>query len=66
MGVSCSAALPFVVFGLVIVNHVVEVGRSRCSGHLGDRRSGVGRQWRFTVEALEDIHRAPSRNSSGF
>ena len=66
MCVSCSAALPFVVFGLVIVNHVVEVRRGRCSGHFGDRPTGVGRQRRFAVEALEDIHRAPSRNSSGF
>lgn len=67
MCVSCSAALPFVVFGLFIIDHVVEVGCRRCSGHLGDWSTGVGTwQRRFTVEALEDIHGTPSRKSRGF
>ena len=47
--VPCSAALAFVVFGLVVVYHIVKVGRRRCSGHLCDRPSGVGRQRRSAV-----------------
>ena len=56
MCVSCSAALPFVVLGLVIIDHVVKIGRCRCPGHLGDWPGVVGRQRRFDVEALEQIH----------
>jgi hypothetical protein len=65
MCVSCSAALPFVVFSLVIVDHVIEIGRCRCSGHLGDRPTGVVGQRRFAVKTLEDIHGTPSRKSRG-
>ena len=66
MGVPCSAALPFVVVSLVIIHHVVKIGRRRSSGHLGHWPAGAGRQRRFTVEALEDIHGTPSRKSRGF
>lgn len=54
--VSGSATLPFFVFGLVIVDHVVEVRRCRCSRHLNDRPTKVGGQTRLAVKALEDIH----------
>ena len=64
--VPCSAALAFVVFGLIVVYHIVKVGRRRCSGHLCDRPSGVGRQRRSAVQTFEDIHRTPSRKSRGF
>lgn len=66
MCVSGSAALALVVFGLIVVDHAVEVGRCRCSGHLNDRPAKVGRQRRFAVQALEDIHGASSRQSGGF
>ena len=66
MCVSCSAALPFVVFGSIIVEHIVKIGRCRCSGHLAHWSSGFGRQGRSGVEALEDIHRTPLLSSSGF